>query len=330
MPTPETLTEQAFADLTDPYRRELMVHCYRMLGSPQDAEDLVQETYLRAWRGRDGFEGRASVRTWLYRIATNACLNALESRSRRAMPSELVERSEGPVFAVGEPWADSTWVEPIPDSLLEPSPEAVVIERSSTRLAMVAALQTLSARERAAVVLHDVVRLTSAEVAEALDTTSAAVNSSLQRARGRLADAAPREDEIVEPTDPVCRRALETYVDAFHNADIPLLVGLFRRDVTIEMPPLPTWFAGIHDVAGFYASRVPYAGLWRLVPTAANGQPAAAAYFRDPEGVYRAHSLHLLTVTDSGISRVVAFREAALFDRFGLPAALPDSAADHE
>jgi RNA polymerase sigma-70 factor, ECF subfamily len=324
MPTSEPLAEQDFANLTDPYRRELVVHCYRLLGSPQDAEDLVQETYLRAWRGWAGFEGRASVRTWLYRIATNACLNALESRSRRALPSELVDPSHEPGFRTGEPWADSTWIQPLPDSLMEPSPEDAVLERSSTRLAMVAALQTLSARERAAVVLHDVVRLTSAEVADALETTPAAVNSSLQRARARLAEAAPREDEIVEPTDPACRRALDAYVEVFHTGDIPLLVGLLRHDVTLEMPPLPTWFSGIDDVVGFFADRVTHARQWRLLPTGANNQPAAAAYRRDSYGVHQAHSLHVLTVTSTGISRVVAFRDAGLLARFGFPAQLPD------
>jgi RNA polymerase sigma-70 factor (ECF subfamily) len=313
----DSLTEQDFAECTAPYRRELLVHCYRMLGSPQDAEDQVQETYLRAWRGWAGFEQRASVRTWLYRIATNACLNALESRGRRALPSELAAARENEGFDVEAAWAESTWIQPLPDVS---TPEEIMLDRSGTRLAMVAALQTLSARERAAVILHDAVKLSSAEVAEAIDSTPAAVNSALQRARARLADAQPREDEIVEPTDPAARAALERYVEAFHNADIPLLTGLLRHDVSIEMPPIPTWFKGRDDVAGFVASRCLRPGQWRLLVTAgANGQPAAAAYCRDAEDVLRAHSVMVLTVTTEGISRIVAFRDPALFRLFGLP-----------
>jgi RNA polymerase sigma-70 factor (ECF subfamily) len=195
-----------------------------------------------------------------------------------------------------------------------------MLDRSGTRLAMIAALQTLSAKERAAVILHDVVKLSSAEVAAALETTPAAVNSALQRARGRLAEAQPREDEITESRDPACRRALEAYVDAFHHADIPALVGLLRRDVSIEMPPLPTWFSGLDDVAGFLNTRVIQHGQWQLVPTTANGQPAAAAYTIDSAGGdYRAHSLHVLTVTSSGISRIIVFRQPTLFPIFGLP-----------
>ena len=313
----EPSAELDFAERTDPFRRELLVHCYRMLGSPHDAEDLVQDTYLRAWRGWSAFEQRSSVRTWLYRIATNACLNALENHERRVMPSGLLAASEDRDFAVGAAWADNTWIQPLPDTR---TPEAAMLDRSSTRLAMVAALQTLSARERAAVILHDVVKLTSAEVAASLETTPAAVNSALQRARGRLAEAQPREDEVIEPADPLCRRAVERYVEAFHTADMSSLVGLLRHDVSIEMPPLPTWFSGRDDVEGFLRARVRQHGQWHLVPTTANGQPAAAAYTSDSTaGGYQAHSVHVLTVTTDGISRIVAFRDAALFPLFGLP-----------
>jgi RNA polymerase sigma-70 factor (ECF subfamily) len=313
----DSLTEQDFAERTSPYRRELLVHCYRMLGSPQDAEDLVQETYLRAWRGWAAFEERASVRTWLYRIATNACLNSLESRQRRALPSELGAARENEGFDVDAAWAENTWIQPLPDVS---TPEEIMLDRSGTRLAMVAALQSLSARERAAVILHDAVKLTSAEVATAIDSTPAAVNSALQRARARLAEAQPREDEIVEPTDPAARATLERYVEAFHNADIPTLTGLLRHDVSIEMPPIPTWFRGRDDVAGFLASRCLRPGQWRLLLTGgANCQPAAAAYRRDAAGVLRAHSIMVLTVTTEGISRIVAFRDPSLFRLFGLP-----------
>jgi RNA polymerase sigma-70 factor (ECF subfamily) len=321
----QRLQDKEFVEATDPHRRELTVHCYRMLGSQTDAEDLVQETYLRAWRGWGDFEGRASVRTWLYRIATNACLNALEGRDRRALPSGLVPAKQDDGFDVDAAWADSTWIEPAPDSLLSPpTPEALLLEKTSTRLAMVAALQTLSARERAAVVLHDVVRLTAAEVAQSLETTPAAVNSALQRARARLALAQPREDEIVEPDDPACRVAVDRYVEAMQAADIPLLVDLFRRDVTLEMPPAPTWFSGRDDVLSFYRLRVSYADQWRMVATSANGQPAAAAYLRNADGLLMAHGVHVLTLTRTGVARVVAFRKPGLLPAFGLPGSMPD------
>jgi RNA polymerase sigma-70 factor (ECF subfamily) len=182
----------------------------------------------------------------------------------------------------------------------------------------------LSARERAAVVLHDVVRLTAAEVAQSLETTPAAVNSALQRARARLSLAQPREDEIVEPDDPACRVALDRYVGAMQAADIPLLVDLFRRDVTLEMPPAPTWFSGRDDVLSFYRLRVYYADQWRMVATSANGQPAAAAYLRNAEGMLMAHGVHVLTLTRTGVARVVAFRKPGLLPAFGLPGSMPD------
>jgi RNA polymerase sigma-70 factor (ECF subfamily) len=174
------------------------------------------------------------------------------------------------------------------------------------------------------VVLHDVVRLTAAEVAESLQTTPAAVNSALQRARARLEAAQPREDEIAEPDDPSVRATLERYVDAMQRADIPLLVDLFRHDVTLEMPPAPTWFSGRDDVVGFFRLRVLAAGQWRLIPTGANGQPAAGAYLRDPDGVLRGHGIHVLTVSRTGVSRVVAFRKPGLLAAFGLPESLSD------
>jgi RNA polymerase sigma-70 factor (ECF subfamily) len=318
---PDVQSQQRFADLTDPFRRELTVHCYRLLGSFQDAEDMVQETYLRAWRGFESFEGRSTVRTWMYRIATNTCLNALESRKTRALPSQLAAPSQGVDLA--DQLHENLWIEPLPDTLLEPSAETVTMDRSSTRLAMVAALQTLSARERACVVLHDVVKLTSAEVAEALDTTTAAVNSALQRARGRLAEAGPREDEIVEPTTQALKATLDAYVEALSTANIAALARLFRQDVTLEMPPIPTWFSGAADVEAFFYRRVSRPGEWRMLATSANGQPAAAGYRRNRDGVLTAHSLNVLTITTTGIVRIVAFRRPGLLVPFGLPDHLP-------
>jgi RNA polymerase sigma-70 factor (ECF subfamily) len=209
------------------------------------------------------------------------------------------------------------WLQPLPEIYLDPAESAIT--RSRTRLAMIAALHTLSARERAAVILREVLDLPAAEVATALDTTAASVNSSLQRARARLATAEPREDEILEPDDPDRRAMLDKYVSAFHEADMKALVSLLREDVTIEMPPVPNWFAGHDRVMEFFSSRVVIPGSWRLFPTAANGQAAAAAYLLDRDGVHSAHSIHLLTATTTGIQRVVAFRSAGLFRYFGLP-----------
>ena len=311
------LTDDEFASLTGPHRRELFAHCYRMMGSLHEAEDMVQETMLRAWRGFDGFEGRSSVRTWLYLIATRACLNALGSRNRRALPYGLGPANQAPYDKLGDVLTEQVWLQPLPGSYADPAETAVA--RSRTRLAMIAALHTLSARERAAVILREVVGLSAAEVASALETTAASVNSSLQRARARIIEAEPSEDEIVEPTDPDSRAALDRYVSAFQDADMNLLVSLLRADVTIEMPPLPTWFAGIDRVGEFFASRVVAPGQWRMFATEANAQPAAAGYRLDADGVHCAHSIHVLTVTTTGIAQVVAFRTAGLFHYFGLP-----------
>jgi RNA polymerase sigma-70 factor, ECF subfamily len=317
MPTPDD-----FVARTDPYRRELFAHCYRMLGSLHEAEDLVQEVYLRAWRGYDDFRGGSSIRTWLYVIATRACLNALDSRSRRALPYGLGPPNEN---HPGDPLAEQVWLQPLPDQLLGvgpvlgADPAEVAVARSRTRLAMIAALHTLSARERAAVILREVLGWPAAEVASTLETTAASVNSSLRRARARIALAEPREDEIIEPDDSDSRAMLDRYMTAFREADMALLVSILRDDVTIEMPPVPTWFAGIDRVSDFLAVRVSFADQWRMLPTIANGQPAAAAYVRDADGIHGAHSVQVLTTTTTGIQRVVAFRSPGLFAYFGVP-----------
>lgn len=237
------------------YRGELVAHCYRMLGSLHDAEDAVQETYLRAWRGFADFEQRSSVKTWLYRIATRVCLNALQHSSRRMVPS-----------AIGAPGTDpndleahsleTSWLEPFPDLLLSTDPAQVVGTRQSLRLAMVAALQHLPPRQRAVLILRDVLAWQASEVAGLLETTTAAVNSSLQRARAEMAKLAPAEDEFGEPEEPVRRALLDQYAKAFEHADLVALEGLLTQDTRWEMPPIPTWFSGRVDVLRLLAAKL--------------------------------------------------------------------------
>lgn len=312
-----------FTRLTDSFRRELLVHCYRMLGSVDEAEDLVQETYLRAWRSYEGFEGRSSLRTWLYRIATNACLTALGYRDRRPLPSGLGGPSDDPYVPLSMAPSEVTWLQPLPDRLVDATrfdPAAVVASRSGLRLALIAALQHLSPRQRAVLILRDVLGWRAAEVAELLDTTTAAVKSTLQRARARLEQVTPIEDELVEPTGADDRSLLDRYVSAFENADVIALMRLLREEATLEMPPFATWLAGREAVGHFFAARVfGCPGDLRMVPVAANGQPAVAAYLRGDDGVHRAHAVHVLTTTASGISRIVAFLDPSMFAGFGLP-----------
>ena len=307
---------------TDPFRRELLAHCYRMLGSVHDAEDLVQETLLRAWRSYGEFDDRrASLRTWLYRIATNACLTALEQRGRLALPSELADPSAGSKWPLDGPHHEIAWLQPIPDTLLASAdPATVVASRGSVRLALIAALQHLPARQRAVLILRDVLAWRATEVAELLDTSTAAVNSALQRARAQLAQATPVEDQIAEPADADRRELLDQYVTAFVNADVTALVRLLREDVELEMPPFLSWFSGRHEVGTFLASRIGAArDRWPMILTSANGEPAVAAYLRGDDGAHHAHSVQLFTFAGSGIARIVAFVEPRLFPTFGLP-----------
>jgi RNA polymerase sigma-70 factor, ECF subfamily len=328
---------QEFTSSTSQFRGELLAHCYRMLGSAEEAEDLVQETYLRAWRSFDGFEGRSSVRTWLYRIATNVCLTAIERRGRRPLPSGLAGPAQDPETPV-VPSLEVPWLQPFPGTLLPEQgedPAAVAASRAGIRLAWVAALQYLSARQRAILILRDVLEWPAAQVAELLGTTTTAVNSGLRRARAQLAQALPAEDELAEPTAPGQRALLERFAAAFENADTKALAELLREDVTLEMPPAPTWFAGRAAVLGFYAARaLDVPGRFRMVPAMANGQPAFAVYQRERDGVYRADAVTVPTLTTTGIARIVTFRNPGLFALFGLPmdygaaAAGPPSAHD--
>jgi RNA polymerase sigma-70 factor (ECF subfamily) len=315
-----------FARLTDPFRAELLAYCYRMLGSVHDAEDQLQETLIRAWRSYGGFRGESSLRTWLYRIATNACLRALENQGRRPLPSGL----GGPGEDTAAPLAASPgvpWLQPMPDALLRAEPDdpaSIVTSRTSMRLALIAALQYLPPRQRAVLILRDVLGWRAAEVAGLLGTTTAAVNSVLQRARAQLDRVAPAEDEMREPADPGDRALLDRYAAAFENADIGALMQLLREDAVLEMPPLPIWFAGRERVGRFFGSQVlGEPGSFRLLPTAANGQPAFAAYLREPDGAHHAHAITVLTLTGSGVARIVSFNDPGLFPAFGLPQVLP-------
>jgi len=319
---------EEFARLADGFRRELLAHCYRMLGSINDAEDLLQETFLRAWRAHDEFDvRRGSLRTWLYRIATNACLTALEGRARRPLPSGLGGPGSDPEAAL-DLRREITWLQPVPDALigLQPGDPAVIVaSRDTIRLAFIAALQYLPPRQRAVLILRDVLAWRAAEVAEMLGTTTAAVNSMLRRARAHLDQAAPAEHEITEPSDAQQRALLDHYVAALENADVTALMRLLLEDAELEMPPYLTWFAGRQAVARFLADRARGSGgaAWRMVLTGANGQPAVATYHPGDDGAYHAHGVQVLTVASAGkgarIARVVSFLDPGLFATFGLP-----------
>ncbi|MET9612141.1 sigma-70 family RNA polymerase sigma factor [Kitasatospora indigofera] len=318
-----TAGEEGFDDLVEPFRTELLAYCYRMLGSAHDAEDLVQDTYLRAWRSRERYDAtRSSPRTWLYRIATNVCLTALEARGRRPLPSGLVAASDplGP-FVRGE----HAWLQPLPDSLLDGGdPAGRAIGRSSLRLAFAAALQHLSARQRGALVLRDVLGFSAAESADVLGTTVVSVNSSLQRARARLKEAGVRQDGLGEPSAAEQRAWVDRYMEAFEQADVEGLKRLLTEDVVMEMPPMLNWFSG-RDNYGLFMGWV-FGELgpdWRLRSVTANGQPGFAAYRRFGGG-YRLHTIQIFTVTAGGISRNSVFQDAEVFAAFGLPAGLDE------
>jgi RNA polymerase sigma-70 factor (ECF subfamily) len=297
-----------FERRTEPFRKELLAHCYRMLASVDEAEDLVQETYLRAWRSYASFEGRSSVRVWLYRIATNACLTALEQRGRRALPSGLGGPSDDPAAAGTDPGV--AWVEPIPDSLLDPA--AIVTTRESLRLALIAALQYLPPKQRAVLILREVLAFPAAEVATMLDTSVAAVKSTLQRARARLDETAPERSDVIEPTDPQARALLAEYIAGFENADIAALERALRADAAIELVGTSTWFSGRVMCLRLLATAVGSPGDWRMLPTVLNGQPGAAAYLRDAAGTYQPFGVAVLTPTKTGISHIHVFSTPAL------------------
>jgi RNA polymerase sigma-70 factor (ECF subfamily) len=271
----------------------------------------------------EGFEGRSSLRTWLYRIATTACLTALEGRSRRPMPAGLAgpaDDADGPLAAARP---DIPWLQPLPDAVLQPGPgdpAATVALRAGLRLALVAAMQQLPPRQRAVLILRDVLAWRAAEVADVLGMSPAAVNSALQRARDRLATAGVTEDDVSDALDPAARTLVDRYVAAFEDADVTGLLAILHDDVTLEMPPIPTWFAGRDDVARFVirACGGEHRGGF-TVPVSANGQDGVAGYVRDGRGGYVGHSIQLLTVSAGRITRIDAFVDTALFASFGLP-----------
>jgi RNA polymerase sigma-70 factor (ECF subfamily) len=297
----------------EPYRPELLAFCYRMLGSFHEAEDVVQETLLRAWKARERYDpARASVRTWVYRIATNACLTALEGRARRPLPSGLGAPSDDPEAPL-TPALDVPWLEPFPDARFD------VQARTDLRLAWVAAVQSVPARQRAVLVLRDVLEFTAAEVAEHLGITVAAVNSMLQRARAAVAGVGDL-DAVCEPDDPAVRSVVQRYVRAFEAADVPALVRLLADDAALEMPPVPLWYRGRGDYGLFLARVFRMRGTgWAMRELTANGQPMLAAYAPEPGGGHRLHTLQVLTVTDGRVTHNVVFADPRVFDAFDLP-----------
>ncbi|WP_330251574.1 sigma-70 family RNA polymerase sigma factor [Nocardia sp. NBC_00565] len=317
----------SFVRDTEPFRRELLAHCYRMLGSADDAEDLVQETYLRAWRSYDGFEGRSSVRTWLYRIATNACLTALQHHSRRVLPSGLGEPEPYPAAAAQRAESNISWLQPISDALVIPEsadPAVVFAARQGLRLALIASLQYLPGTQRAVLILRDVLAFPAVEVAAMLGTSTPAVKSTLQRARARLRELSPRPDALAEPAESHARALLDRYMAAFQNADAAELERLLCDESTLEAPPIQTWFAGRRTCVPFLRRYVLGAeGDWLMLPTGANGQPAAVGYRRGDDGDYHAYGVVVLTVTPTGIAGVVSFGDPKLVPSFGFPSVVP-------
>jgi RNA polymerase sigma-70 factor (TIGR02960 family) len=313
----ELLPRTEFAELADGYRAELLLHCYRILGSVQDAEDLVQETLMAAWRNLDRFEGRASLRTWLYRIATNRCLNAVRDRGRR--PQELPPPEGTPEPPVPTRLADPVWLEPYPDVLLEG-----VETREAIGLAYIAALQRLPPRQRAALVLRDVLGFRASEAAAMLDVTEVSVNRALHRARRRIEQtAAPDGRELAPtPTSPHERALVTRFVGAFEAGDIATVIELLSDDATLTMPPTPLVYQG-RDAIGRFLSTVPAAGRldqFKLVATRANGQPAFGCYLRDPHTpIAHAYGLMVLTLTGDQLTAITGFPDTSVFRAFGLP-----------
>lgn len=329
----------AFEELAEPYRREIKSHCYRLMGSLHEADDLVQETYLRAWRSfssfkPDGSDDRGSFRAWLYRIATNACLNALEGRKRqqRYLPNQLGPAS--PPKMEGGPALDIPWLEPYPDANLEgfadaaPNPEARYTARESVQLAFVAATQQLPPRQRAALMLCDVLGWASAEAASLLGGSTASINSALQRARDTLSQRySDRRPPMESRPTPAQQKLLGRYLQAWEGHDVDGFVALLKEDATAVMPPWLQWFMGREVIGKFFAAAWKTCGGLHLEPTSANGQPAFAIYeHSDIDKRWNAHSIHVLTLENDVISAVTLFLEPRLFQDFGLPLFLPDDA----
>ncbi len=306
------------------HRRELTGYCYRMLGSGSEAEDAVQETMVKAWKGIDRFEGRSSVRSWLYRIATNVCLDMMRGPQRRARPMDLGPSSPIETARVGEALPEHAWVQPIADERIVPAdgdPGEIAAARESIKLAFVAALQHLPARQRSVLILREVLAWQASEVAELLGTSVASVNSALQRARATL-DASNLGERRARPIDDDQTELLARYVDAFERYDITALVTLLHEDAVMSMPPYPLWLQGPSDIAGWFLGTGIVCKGSRLVATRANGGAAFAAYHVDPAGGWSPWSLQLIEVRDGLISGHHNFLNTELLEQFGLPARL--------
>ncbi len=322
-------TRREFAELVEPYRRELQVHCYRMLGSLQDAEDLVQETLLRAWQKRSSYEGRAPLRAWLYQIATHACLNALAQRKRRRLPESAYPPSDpGAPFA--PPQLEPVWLEPFPDEMLpDPSgsPESIYETRESVSLAFLAALQTLSPRQRAILLLCDVLEWQVSEVASLLETTGSAVNSALHRARITCAKLyRPPSDEAtrVDADDQATRLLLTRYMHAWEASNIDELVSLLKQDASFAMPPSSSWYLGREAIRTIAEKVIAGPGRWRLMPVQANGTIGFGVYLlQKREEGYRPFGIQVLTTRDGQVASATTFLNPALFPFFHLPDQLP-------
>jgi RNA polymerase sigma-70 factor (ECF subfamily) len=337
----QQLAGGSFERLAEPFRRELKVHCYRMLGSLHEAEDAVQEAYLRAWRSFDSLEARGSLRAWLYRIATNVCLDQLANRNkqRRWLPDQRAPATTE--IPDGSPASDVAWLEPIPDSLWEgvadstPGPEARYAAREAVQLAFVAAIQALPPRQRAALLLCDVLGWAAREAASLLGGSTASINSVLQRARETLAKNYPDgRPVVVTSPSPAQQQLVTRYMEAWEGLDLDRFVALLKEDATYTMPPLPQWYAGRPAIRTFFDRVWKIYGGFRLVRTAANGQPAFAAYSRDGrDAPWTAHSIHLLSLEQDAISRLTLFFKPAgpqLFAPFGLPLILPGGVDPHD
>jgi RNA polymerase sigma-70 factor, ECF subfamily len=316
-----------FLEATGGYRRELLAHCYRMLGSIQDAEDVVQETYVRAWRAYDRFEGRSSVRTWLYQIATNRCLSELSKASRRVLPSGISDPEPDPGAPITGAGPEVRWLQPMPDASLAPDsvdPAAIVAARAGLRLALIASLQYLPPRQRAVLILRDVLAFPATEVALVLGMTTTSVKSAVQRARSRMAKLSLVDGQIAEPSQSRARELLDAYIAAFETADVDALERLLVEDATLEAAPLRNWYSGRGTCIPFLRDHLLGSpGRWTMLATSANGQPAAAVWIRDDHGDYQPYGICLLTVTDEGIRRITSFGDPELIAMCGFS---PDTA----
>jgi RNA polymerase sigma-70 factor, ECF subfamily len=319
--------EDAFRRIVEEHRLPLQAHCYRMLGSLQDAEDALQETFLRAWRGLDEFGGRSSLRTWLYRIATNVCIDASSRRSRRMLPTEVGAASRS--NDVDAPLVETTWVEPYPDELLGiadgyAAPGARYEQREAVELAFIASLQHLPANQRAVLILRDVLGFSAREVAERLDTSVASVNSALQRARKTVDERLPERSQqatLRALGDEEARELVEAYVDAWSRRDVEAIAALLAEDAVFSMPPWAEWWQGRETIAGFADNEDCFET--RSIPIRANGQTALASYSLDEEtGRYVPAAIDVLTLEGGLIKEITAFVTPEIFPRFGLPAEL--------